>query len=455
MSEVVLASSRGRQVVFATSLGASVAFLDGSIMQVALPAIGRELDASFSALQWLMDGYLLILAGGILVGGALGDRFGRRRTFTLGIGGFALTSLACGVAPNIETLLVARWIQGAAAALLVPGSLALLSATFAGPARGEAIGAWSGISALTTAGGPLFGGLIVHYASWRWVFLINLPLAALCLLLVRAAPESRASGRRLELFGSLLAVLSSTALCFFLIELPSRGAALEVLGALAVALGAAMFWVWMERSDRTNVLPDGLRRNGDFIRANALTFTIYFGMSGGVFVATWAFQMGLGYSALSAGLLALPMTLCLALGARRAGAWATEIGPRPFLVGGPFLAGLGLFILALGLERVPAVGMALLGAGMALVVAPLTTWVFASIEDQDGGIASGVNNAVSRFAGLTAVAVLPALSGLSTADAEAEIVAAARLGLLGAGLIMLSSALIAWQVAPSDPTSAS
>lgn len=446
MSEpVALASGRGRKVVVATSLGASLAFLDGSVVQVALPAIGEDLDASFSALQWVMDGYLLILAGGILVGGALGDRFGRRRVFVLGIIGFALASLACGLAPHPAALLLARAAQGITAALLIPGSLALLSSTFHGATRAEAIGAWSGVSALTTAGGPLMGGLIVHYASWRWVFLVNLPIAALCLALVRAAPESRTEGRRLELLGSALAVLGSAGLCFVLIEAPTRGWRPEVIAGLVVSILASVGWVLAEQRGWTRVVPTSLRRNPGFARANIITFTIYFALGGAIFVAALALQIGLGMTALRAGLMTLPMTLSLALLARQAGAWSTRFGARPLLVGGPLIAAGGLAALAAGaIVSAPALGLGVVGVGLGLVVAPLTAWVFGCVDDSDGGIASGINNAVARFAGLSAVAVLPAVSGFATAAEGPPLVRAGQVGLALSAMMMGLSAALAF-----------
>lgn len=454
-------SPRGRKVVWATGIGATLAFLDGTLVQVALPSIGRDLSASFASLQWVVDGYLLSLGSLILIGGALGDRFGRRRIFGLGVLGFALGSLACGLSPSSEALVTARILQGLFAALLVPGSLSILSSAFEGEARGEAIGTWSALSAVATAGGPIVGGWIIQAASWRWAFLINLPVAALCLVALRSVPESSAVERgRPDGVGALLGALGLGGVCFWLIEGPTRG--ITTPEVLTVGLGGILslggFLVWERRASHP-MIPPSLLRNPAFLQANLVTWVVYLALSGTVFVEMLLLQSGFGYSAFDAGLALLPMTAMLGLLARPAGRFAGRVGARRLLVAGPVIASAGIFHLSLGDDRfwtsvLP--GMSLLGLGMAGVVAPLTTWVFATVPEGRSGIASGVNNAVARLAGLAAVAVLPLLAGMQTASlsGSSEAVTSAQVALRWAGFSMLAGAALAWRRPAANPEGA-
>lgn len=454
MAELNPREARGRRVVWAAGLGASLAFLDGTLVHVALPAIRRDLGADLSALQWVVDGYLLALCALILVGGALGDRFGRRRAFGLGCGGFALASLLCGLAPTSEALVAARVIQGVMAAILVPGSLALLSASFEGEARGDAIGAWSAISALTTAAGPLVGGVIVDWASWRWVFLVNLPFALLALAALRAAPETVGDPHKpVDGIGASLVGIGLGGISFSLIEGPERGMASPTVVAAGVAglLALGLFASWEQRA-RHPMLPPRLLVNRSFLGANAVTALVYFGLGGTTFLSMLLLQMELGYTASEAGLALLPLTIALAVLARPIGRFAGRHGPRLPLYLGPPVAAAGVALLAIspaqgGLRGLVPGAMLLVGLGMAGVVAPLTTWVFGCVREGEAGIASGINNAVARVAGLMAVAVLPLLGALvrlgPSTWGEGSLHAGIRPGLLFAALALALGAPVA------------
>lgn len=430
-------SATGRRVILATGLGASLAFLDGTIVHVALPPIAEELSAPFSALQWVVNGYLLVLGALILLGGALGDRFGRRRVFEVGVLGFALASVGCGLAPTHDVLVASRILQGLAAALLIPGSLAILSATFHGPSRGEAIGMWSMLASTATAGGPFLGGWIVDVVSWRWTFLLNLPLAAGVLLLIRTAPETRGAHRRLDVVGSGLAVLSLGTLCFALIEGPVRGFQTpEILAAASTGCVAMVSLALWQSHAPAPMVPQSLWKSRSFLAANALTVLVYFALGGTVFLTAMVLQTGLGFSALRAGLTMLALTIPVALLSQGAGRYAGRHGPRAPLILGPLVCGVGIAGLAGALAAGGELGwvasaLVLVGSGLGVVVAPLTTWVFSSVSPSETGVASGVNNSVSRVASLTAVAVLPSLGGLTGADAlgSPEFVASLSRGL--------------------------
>jgi EmrB/QacA subfamily drug resistance transporter len=412
------ASAQGRWVLAATVLGSAVASLDATVVGIALPAIGRDFDTGLASLQWIVTAYTLTLAGLLLVAGTLGDRYGRRRVFLIGVVWFAAASALCAIAPSPGTLIAARALQGVGGALLTPGSLAILQASFHSDDRGRAIGAWSGLSGVATAVGPFVGGWFVQAASWRLIFLINLPVAVLVVVLaVRHVPESRdpdAAGR-IDYAGGALVTLGLVGLTYGLIK-GSSGIPAVVVGAVLIVA-----FVLLEHRIEHPMLPLGLFRSLRFTATNIVTFIVYGALGGALFLLPIQLQQVTGYSALEAGISLLPVTaITLALSAR-SGALAARIGPRLQMSAGPVVigAGFGLFarIGASGdyvTEVLPAV--AVFGLGLAITVAPLTSTVLAAVPAEHAGIASAVNNDVARAASLVAVAVFPAVAGI-TGDA--------------------------------------
>ncbi|HKT06186.1 MAG TPA: DHA2 family efflux MFS transporter permease subunit [Rugosimonospora sp.] len=418
-----LASARGRWVVLATVLGSGLAAIDATVVGIALPAIGRDFHASLATLQWVVTAYTLMLAGLLLVAGGLGDRYGRRRVFLVGVVWFALASALCAAAPTAGVLIGARALQGVGAALLTPGSLAILQASFAPSDRGRAIGAWSGLGGVATAIGPLLGGWLIQALSWRLIFLINLPLAVLVVVVAwRHVPESRdpeATGR-VDVVGGALVTLGLVALTYGLIEGATGWTRAPVLGALVAGLALLAAFVAWERRTRSPVLPLDLFASTQFNATNAVTFVVYGGLGGALFLLPIQLQQVSGYPALAAGASLLPVTLIMLTLSARSGALAARIGPRLQMSAGPVLVGTGLALLV----RVDAAGgyltevlpaVVVLGLGLATTVAPLTATVLAAAPAQHAGAASAVNNDVARAAGLVAVAVLPAAAGITGA----------------------------------------
>jgi EmrB/QacA subfamily drug resistance transporter len=412
----------GRWALVAAILASSMAFIDGSALNVALPAIQLDLRASGADLLWIINAYNLMLAALILVGGALGDRLGRKRVFMAGIVLFALASLLCGISPSTGVLIAARALQGVGGALMVPGSLALLTAFFDAGARGRAIGTWSTFTTITTILGPGLGGLLAGAGLWRLVFFINLPLAAAALaILARLVPESRDEGAsgRLDIAGALLITLGLAGLTYGLIEAPGRGwgdggVTLSLAGG-GLALAA---FIAVEAWSPAAMVPLRLFRSRVFSATNLLTLLLYAALSGLLFFLPLNMIQVQRYPEAVAGLATLPLVLCIAVFSRWAGALTDRFGPRLPLTLGPALAGAGFLALGLvGLTTGPQSywwtffpGMGLLGIGMAITVAPLTTAVMGALDSTLAGVASGVNNAVSRVAGVLAVAVLGALA---------------------------------------------
>ncbi|MCJ0869393.1 MFS transporter [Streptomyces sp. AP-93] len=415
---VRLGTAQGRWIVLTTVLGSAMALLDSTVVNVALPAIGRDLGADLAVLQWTVNAYLLTLAGLILVGGALGDRFGRRRIFVLGVAWFAVGSLLCGIAPNAGVLIAARALQGIGGALLTPGSLALIQGSIHPDDRARAVGLWSGFGGVGAAVGPFLGGWLVDGPGWRWVFLLNVPVAALCIpVALRHVPESRdpAAHGRFDVAGAVLGAASLALLTYALIEARS-GAALVVGAAVGGVLLAAVFVV-VERRRADPMVPPDIFSSRLFTAVNLVTLCVYAAFGGFFFLVVLQLQVVSGYSALAAGAALLPTTALMLLLSARSAQLGERIGPRIPLTVGPLLCAAGMLLMLRVGPQAPYVrdvlpALLVMGLGMAALVAPLTATVLSSVDPGRAGLASGINNAAARAAGLLAVAALPLLAGM-------------------------------------------
>ena len=424
-AQLRLGEASGRWVMVATVLGSGLAGIDATVVNIALPALGKDLHAGFAGLQWTVNGYTLTLAAFILLGGSLGDRLGRRRVFVVGVVWFALASALCAVAPTIEVLVAARALQGVGGALLTPGSLAMISAVFVADDRARAIGAWSGFSGVASAAGPFIGGYLVGGPGWRWIFLVNLPLAAVVVVItMRHVPETLDPDAvpHLDLLGAGLGVVGLGGLTYALITAGS-GFSVAVVAAGALGLAGLAGFVVNERRSRHPMVPPDIFANRQFTSANLVTLVVYAALSGVFFLLVVNLQVVAGFSPLLAGTALLPVTAIMLAFSARTGALSGRIGPRLPMTVGPVIAAAGvLLLLRVGqgasyvFDVLPAV--IVFGAGLTLIVAPLTTTVLAAASDRYAGVASGINNAVARAAGLLAVAVLPVVAGISGDDYE-------------------------------------
>jgi EmrB/QacA subfamily drug resistance transporter len=441
-------------VLLATVLGSGVAMLDATVVNVALPAIGRDLGSGLDGLQWTVNGYTLTLAAFILLGGSLGDRYGRRRIFVVGVVWFALASLLCGLAPNLETLVLARALQGVGGALLTPGSLAIIQASFRPGDRGRAIGAWSGLGGIAGAIGPFLGGWLVESATWRLVFLVNVPLAVVVVLVaVRHVPESSdpQAPERLDLPGAVLCAAGLAGLTYALIAWPEQGLAPGVLSAFVAGVLALAAFVLVERRSPHPMLPLDIFASREFTAANVMTFATYGALGGLFFFLVVGLQVVSGFSPMVSGAVLLPVTLLLLLLSPRMGALSERYGPRVPMTLGPLVAAAGIALLTrigpeTSLWRDVLPGVVMFGLGVSVFVAPLTTTVLAAAEDRHAGVASGVNNAVARAAGLLAVAALPLLVGITTAVYEDPVAFSAALdrAIWACAALMVVGGLVSW-----------
>jgi len=435
-----------RLVLVIAILASFVAFLDGSVVNVALPKMTHELGGGLVAQQWIVDGYMLTLGALILLAGSLSDLLGRKRILGIGLMGFGITSILCALAPNSATVIVARMLQGIAGALLVPSSLALIMSTFSGPAQGKAIGSWTAWTGIAFIIGPLFGGFLVDAASWRWIFAINvLPIATTLGLLRRVtqADQTR-SDTKIDALGAALCVLGLGAPVYALIEGPRYGFASPAIW-LPLAAGAALFgaFIWWERQNQAAMLPLSLFKIRNFSAGNLATMFIYGALAIATFIISIFLQQVSGYSALRAGLALLPITMVMFVLSPRFGALAGKFGSRLFMTIGPLLAAAGFLSMLRAHTHVHYwselfPGVLLFALGLSATVAPLTSAVLSDIGTQHAGIASAVNNAVSRVAGLITVALVGVFTGTHLT------VQGFHRTLLYTGILMAAGGLISW-----------
>lgn len=454
VAEVRWGTPQARWILLTTILGSSIAMLDATVVNVALPTLADDLDAPLSGLQWTVNAYTLTLASLILVGGSLGDRLGRRRIFLFGVTWFAVASLLCGLSQDIWQLVAARALQGIGGALLTPGSLALIQASFIPADRARAIGTWAGLGGVATLIGPFLGGYLIDQASWRWIFLINVPLAALALWVGhRHVPESRdeLSAGRFDRLGAVFAILTLGAGTYALIYAAADLTRPDVVLAAILTVAGAVGFVLSQRREAHPMVPLGIFSSRQFSAANGMTFLVYGALSAVFFILVLELQVVSGFSAIQAGAAMLPVTVLMMLLSTRAGALAARIGPRILMAVGPLTCAAGVILL---LRVGPQAnyltdvfpGAVVFGLGLSALVAPLTATVLAAADDRYAGVASGVNNAVARAAGLLAVAGLPLLVGLSTESGldPAGLDSAYTKAMIGNAVLLAAGGILAW-----------
>ena len=424
-AQVRYGTGPGRWVLLATVLGSSLAFIDATVVNIALPMIGDDLHSSAAGLQWTVNGYALSLAALILLGGSLGDRFGRKRVFMVGVAWFAIASLLCGLSPDIGMLIGARVLQGIGGALLTPGALAILEASFVPGDRSKAIGAWSGLGGIGGALGPFLGGWLVEIGNWRYIFLINVPIAVLVLVVAgRHVPESRSpmAAQKFDVAGVVTGAIGLAGLTYGFTAWTARGPGDPVvLISLFLGVGGLAAFVLSERRSKHPMLPLEIFRNRAFRGANLVTFLTYAANGGVFFLVVVNLQVVSGFSPLDSGIALLPVTVLMLLLSARSGALSQRIGPRIPMTVGPVICAVGLLMMArIGADAnyltTVLPGVIVFGIGLCVLVAPLTATALGSLDDMHAGIASGVNNAVARAAGLLSVAVLPLAAGLGAGN---------------------------------------
>jgi EmrB/QacA subfamily drug resistance transporter len=414
MADLKYGSTKARWVLLATVLGSGMVFLDGTVVNIAIPVMGRDLHAGISGVQWVLDAYLVVLSALLLLGGSLGDRYGRRRVFLIGLAVFTGSSVLCGIAPDLGLLIAARALEGAGGALLVPGSLAILSSAFAPEDRRRAVGAWSGLTGISTAIAPLIGGWLTDSVSWRAIFFLNVPFGFATLWALRHVPESRdeqATGRP-DIAGAISASMALAAMTAGLIQ--------KVWWLEAVAVVILLVFIWIERRAPNAVLPLDVFSSRQFTGANLTTVAVYGALGGFMFLVVLNLELVLRYSAVSAGASLLPITALMLVLSPRMGQLSQTIGPRIPMTLGPLVLATGTFLLVRatpGHSYLDGVlpGVVVFGLGLAITVGPLTGTVLASVDQRHVGVASGVNNAASRVAGLVTVALLPEITHMGAA----------------------------------------
>ncbi|AZI59123.1 DHA2 family efflux MFS transporter permease subunit [Nakamurella antarctica] len=420
---LVLRSKQGRLVLWSTVLASGMALLDGSVVNVALPRIGRDLSVGLTSLQWMVNAYTLTLSGLLLLGGSLGDRMGRRKIFLFGVVWFAIASLGCALSPTGEVLIGMRAVQGVGAALLTPGSLAILEAVFRKEDRAEAVGSWSGLGGIAAAAGPLLGGVLVGVAPWGWrlIFLLNLPIAAAVVWIgSRAIPENRDDGAtgKLDISGAALAAIGLAGVTYALTEGPATGWPPVTVACAALGVAILAGFVINEKYRQAPMMPLELFAAKQFSAANAVTFAVYAALAGTFFILPLRLQQVSGFSPLLAGTCLLPTPILMLLFSARMGRLATRIGPRIPMTVGPIVSGCGIYLMSI-LSPDTSFGWVVLAVtvfstGLTVTVAPLTSTVLGAAPPARIGVASAVNNGVARVAGLLAVAALPAVVGITT-----------------------------------------
>ena len=447
-----LGTPSGRWVVAAAVLGSGVAFLDGTVVNAALPTIAHDLDAGLADLQWVLTGYLLTLGSLLVIGGSLGDLYGRRRVFVIGLVGFAGASLLCGLAPSVGVLIGVRALQGVAAALLVPGSLAIIASSFHPEDRAAAIGAWSGLAGVSLAIGPFLGGWLIDAVSWRLVFLVNVPLVAVALWIsLRHVPETRdpTSSGQVDYVGGVVLAIGLGTVVYALIEGPSKSWPPLAIASGAFGVVALAAWFVVELRTPHPMVPLTIFGSRQFSGANAVTFVVYAALGGVMFLLVVYLQTDLGYSALGAGASLVPITVLMLLFSSRAGRLAQRIGPRLPMTAGPIVTGLGMLLLTRvepGVSYWEGVlpGVVVLAAGLTLTVAPLTATVLGAIDDAHAGIGSAINNAIARIAGLLAVALLPAAAGLAGVGGALVLSNGFDRAMVICGALAISGGVLSW-----------
>ncbi|AYF74053.1 DHA2 family efflux MFS transporter permease subunit [Nocardia yunnanensis] len=466
-ASIRLSSGTGRWVLLATVLGSGMAMLDATVVNVALPRIGDEFGASMAGLQWTVNAYTLTLAGLILLGGSLGDRYGRKSVFLIGVVWFAVASALCGAAQDVSMLIAARALQGVGGALLTPGSLAIIQASFRPDERARAVGAWSGLGGVAGAIGPFLGGWLVEAAGWRWVFLLNVPLAAVVIAVTaRHVPETRdtqAHGR-FDVRGAVLAALCLAGVTYALTMAPEHDTGrILVWGSAVAGIAAAVGFVLVERrrsrpdADPSAMLPVDVFASRQFTAINIVTFVMYGAMSVVFFLLVLTLQVVSGFNPIAAGTAMLPVTVLMLLFSARSGALAQRIGPRLPITAGVLLAAAGMLLMTrIGVHTsylrdvLPAA--LVFGLGLTLAVAPLTATVLATADERHAGVASGVNNAVARAAGLLSVAAIPPLAGLTGAayTDPADFGHGFRLAIVTSAILMVAAAALTFLTVRDD-----